>query len=57
VIDFKTDQIFSSARETAEKHRQQLESYRDAVSRTWGIDLDRISTRIALVRTGEVVSL
>jgi len=57
VIDFKTDQIFSSARETAEKHRQQLESYRDAVSRTWGIDLDRISTRIALVRTGEVVNL
>ena len=57
VIDFKTDQISGSAQQTAEKHRDQLESYRSAVSRTWGIDPDSISTRIALVRSGEVVNL
>ena len=57
VIDFKTDQISGSAQETADKHRDQLESYRSAVSRTWGIDPDRISTRIALIQNGAVVNL
>lgn len=57
VIDFKTDQISGSAQETAEKHRHQLESYRSAVSSTWGIEPSSISTRVALVRSGEVVNL
>lgn len=57
VIDYKTDRITSSAQETAEKYRDQLDGYRQAVSQTWEIELDRISTRIVLIRTGEVVNL
>ena len=57
VIDFKTDQFSGSALDAAEKHREQLESYRMAVSRTWGIDPAMIALRILLVRSGEVITL
>jgi ATP-dependent exoDNAse (exonuclease V) beta subunit len=57
VIDFKTDQFSGSALDAAEKHREQLESYRKAVSRTWGIEPTMIALRILLVRSGEVITL
>ncbi|MDE0960005.1 MAG: UvrD-helicase domain-containing protein [Planctomycetota bacterium] len=57
VIDFKTDRISSTAKEAVEKHREQLEYYRIAVSRTWAIDEQKIAMRILLVRSGEVVTL
>ncbi|MGE4618871.1 MAG: UvrD-helicase domain-containing protein [Planctomycetota bacterium] len=57
VIDFKTDHVSDSAQATAQKHAEQLESYRTAVSMTWGIDHDNIETKIVLIRTGEVVNL
>lgn len=57
VIDFKTDQINQSSQQTAEKHADQMESYRLAVSKTWGIETDRIDCRVLLVKSGELVTL
>ena len=57
VIDFKTDQINESSQQTAEKHADQMESYRLAVSSTWGIEPDRIDCRVLLVKSGELVTL
>jgi ATP-dependent exoDNAse (exonuclease V) beta subunit len=57
VIDFKTDQINESSQQTAEKHADQMESYRLAVSKTWGIETDRIDCRVLLVKSGELVTL
>ena len=58
VIDFKTDTV--APHEIAQKvdfYAPQLEAYRVAVGSQFGLELDRISTRLAFVSTGDVVKL
>ena len=58
VIDFKTDTV--SPHEIAQKvefYAPQLEAYRVAIGSQFGLELDRISTRLAFVSTGDVVKL
>jgi len=57
VIDFKTDRIAGDAVETASRHREQLESYRQAVNTIWKIDPQQIDLKVVLIRSGDIVSL
>ena len=54
VIDFKTDAVdMTHLQEAIEQYRPQLGAYRVAVSKLAALPLEKISTRIAFVETGE----
>ena len=58
VIDFKTDSVDgTNLQERIEYYRPQMDGYRLAASRFAGIALDKISTRLVFVQSGQVVNL
>jgi hypothetical protein len=58
LVDFKTDLVCGeSLHERIEYYRPQLSTYRKAVSKFANLPLDKISTRLAFVESGQIVNL
>lgn len=59
ILDFKTDRIGSPERipELVARYRPQIEAYRDAVSRAYGVERDRIDAELAFLEAGRVTAL
>ncbi len=58
IMDFKTDSVEGSRlQERIEFYRPQMDGYRLAVSRFARVPLDRISTRLVFVQSGQVINL
>jgi ATP-dependent helicase/nuclease subunit A len=58
IIDFKTDRIdLAGLAERAEYYRPQLEAYREAVQKSFGLPMEKISIRLAFVRLDQVVRI
>ena len=55
VLDYKTDA--DDPDRAVDRHRAQLESYRDAAAAILGIERDRVGARIVLLERGEVRSV
>ena len=58
-IDYKTDYVENQddIDEKVEYYRGQLEAYRNAVSRVFGLDDDHIATRLAFVGAGQLATV
>ena len=52
LFDFKTDQTAD-----AERHRPQMDDYRQAVARLFGLPPDRIAATLLFIRTGDALSV
>lgn len=50
IFDYKTDQVAD-----AERHRSQMEDYRQAVARLFNLPLDHITATLLFVRTGDAL--
>ena len=59
VIDWKTDRIDpeKGTAERVEHHRAQMESYRQAVSTIYNLAIEKVTTRLAMVRNGELLEV
>jgi ATP-dependent exoDNAse (exonuclease V) beta subunit len=57
-IDFKSDTLTvgeaASMRDAIERHRPQLRLYRQAIARQFGLDMDRITTRLLFLALGDL---
>jgi ATP-dependent exoDNAse (exonuclease V) beta subunit len=54
ILDFKTDAMIIGA---ADRHREQLRAYRDAVSRLFQLPPDHIAMRLLMVKDGTIVNI
>jgi hypothetical protein len=54
IIDFKTDAMILGA---ADRHREQLLAYRDAVVRLFQLPPDHIAARLLMVKDGTIVNI
>ncbi len=54
IIDFKTD---AETTQAAERHRDQLNAYREAASRLFKLPPNRIATRLLMVKDGTVINV
>ena len=58
IIDFKTDAVDgSNLQELIGYYRPQMSGYRDAVSKFTRLPIDKISTRLVFLGTGQVINL
>ena len=59
LLDFKTDQVRDSdnVASLVERHRAQVESYREAVARLLRIDATRITAKVVYLERGVAVDL